>query len=172
MDNQDTQGSPSEIPGTVTKALPTETTAENLPVTAKKDVPINYKTAATGITGFVLGVALAIFAYLAGPEQTVYPITYIICISGSLLGWLIAIISTPYDKTDENKIGKFTKLVGTFLTGYILSKFDKVIEKVIDPGQILSSLIGIRLLLFICSFVLTFIVVFVYRQYATGKVPR
>ena len=131
----------------------------------------NYKITATGFIGLALGIALLVFAYLAGPQQHVYPITYIICICGSLLGWLIAIISTPYDKTDEDKIGKFTKFIGTFLSGYILSKFDKVIEKVIDPAQILSSLIGIRIILFVCCFTLTFIIVFVYRQYATGEMP-
>jgi hypothetical protein len=137
-----------------------------------KNKSINYKLVGTGLSGLVFGVALIIFAYLIGPQSDVYPITYIICISGSLLGWLIAIISTPYDKTDEDKIGKFTKLVGTFLTGYLLSKFDKVLEKIIDPTQILSSLIGLRILLFICCFVVTFIIVFVYRQYATGEIPE
>lgn len=125
----------------------------------------NYNLLATAISGVVVGTALIVLAYLVGQEKTVYPTTYIICISGYILGWIVAIVSTPMNKTDENKIGRFTKMAGTFLTGYLLSKFDKILETILDPSQIFSSISGVRVLLFICCFGLTFIMVFYYREY-------
>jgi hypothetical protein len=62
-------------------------------------------------------------------------------------------------------------MVGTFLTGYILSKCDKLFERIISPEFIFQPLEGGRLLLFLCFFGLAWIVVFVYRQYATGEIP-
>lgn len=125
----------------------------------------NYNLRATMISGVVVGLALIILAYLVGPGHDQYPITYIICISGYILGWIVAIISTPMNEIDKDKIGRFTGLVGSFLSGYLLSKLDKVIEEILNPDQIFTYLIGARVLLFICCFGITFILVFYYRQY-------
>ena len=125
----------------------------------------NYNLKATMISGVVVGLALIALAYLIGPERDVYPMTYLICISGYILGWIVAIISTPMNEIDKDKIGRFTGLVGTFLSGYLLSKLDKVIEQILNPEQIFTYLIGARLLLFVCCFGITFIMVFYYRQY-------
>jgi hypothetical protein len=137
-------------------------------ITTKKKS--NYKLLATAISGIVVGSALILLAYLVGPDKNEYPITYIICISGYILGWIVAIISTPMNAMDEHKIGRFTKTVGAFLSGYILSKTDRVFDIIFDPASIFDPLAGARVLLFICCFGLTFILVFYYRQYK-WKVP-
>ena len=93
------------------------------------------------------------------------------CVLGFILGWVIAIYSTPYNKKDETKLNRFANLVGTFLTGYILSKCDKLFERLTNPDFLLSSLQGGRILLFLSFFGLSWIVVFVYRRYATGELP-
>jgi hypothetical protein len=124
-----------------------------------------YNLLATVVSGFIIGTALIVLAYIVNPDKAVYPITYLICICGYILGWVTAIISTPMNKKDEDGIGKFTKMIGTFLSGYILSKSDKLIENLVDPAQIFVPLTGARLLLFVCCFGLTFILVFYYREY-------
>ena len=65
-----------------------------------------YKLFATELSGVVVGVALIILAYLVGQDRSVYPTTYIICISGYILGWIVALISTPMNTNDESKIGR------------------------------------------------------------------
>jgi hypothetical protein len=112
-----------------------------------------------------IGYGCLIFNAIKIGSSEHIPITYMTCISAWILGWIVAIITTPYDKSDEDKIGKFTKMVGSFLSGYLLSKFDKVIEKAITPAIVLSDIYGIRILLFACFFGLTWIFVFVFRQY-------
>lgn len=127
---------------------------------------LNYKLIATVFTAFIFGIALLVFAYKIGCGSDVYPVTYLICLAGCILGWLIGMLTTPYDLEDEIKLGKFSKLIGTFLSGYILSKFDRVIEEIINPTSMLTPIIGLRVLLFVCFFCLMWIVVFVFRQYA------
>lgn len=129
---------------------------------------LNYKLKTTAFAALFFGIALAILAYKIGPESNVYPITYLICLAGCILGWLIGMLTSPYNLEDENKLGKFSKLIGTFLSGYILSKFDRVIEEIINPGSMLTPIIGLRVLLFVCFFCLIWIVVFVFRQYAVA----
>jgi hypothetical protein len=120
----------------------------------------------TGISGLFFGVALLFFAYKIGPGQDVYPVTYIICIAGCILGWVIGMISSPYNEEDKSKLNNFSKLIGTFLSGYILSKFDKVIETIVNPTTLLSQLVGLRVLLFICFFGIMWVVVFAFRRYS------
>lgn len=120
---------------------------------------------ATIVSGVIVGSALIYLAYIINPSPEIYPTTYLICILGYILGWIVAIISTPMNQKDEDGLGKFSKIVGTFLSGYLLSKFDKVLEKILEPNQVLTTLIGTRLLLFGCCFGITFIIVFYYRSY-------
>jgi uncharacterized membrane protein len=124
-----------------------------------------YNLLATIISGFIVGGGLMVFAYMIGPQREQYPFTYLVCISGYILGWITALICTPMNQSDEDKIGRFTKVVGTFLSGYLLSKCDKIFEKLFDPGHLVASINGERLLLFLCCFGLTFILVFYYRRY-------
>ena len=99
-------------------------------------------------------------------------ITLLICCLGFILGWIIGIITTPYNAKDGESITKFSKIVGSFLTGYVLSKTDKIFERVFKEDYILSMQVGGRLLFFLCFFGLAWIVVFVYRLYADGEVTE
>lgn len=130
---------------------------------------LNYKLLVTALAALFFGTLLSVFAFKIGPDTNVYPVTYIICVAGCILGWLIGMLTSPYNLEDENKLGKFSKLIGTFLSGYILSKFDRVIESLVNPTAILSPLIGLRVLLFVCFFCLIWIITFVFRQYAVSS---
>lgn len=124
----------------------------------------NWKIWST-VTFAAIGYGFLICNAIKIGKTEVVPITYITCIAAWILGWIVAIITTPYDKNDEDKIGKFTKIVGSFLSGYLLSKFDKVAEKAITADIVLTNQYGARILLFACFFGLTWIFVFVFRQY-------
>ena len=132
------------------------------------DEGINYKLVATGFFAFSVAISLIIIAFKF--DEGNHSITFLVCLLGFILGWIIAIFTTPYDTKDETQLNRFSKLVGTFLTGYILSKCDKLFEKVTSPEFVFTTLQGGRLLLFLCFFGLAWIVVFVYRQYASGKI--
>lgn len=136
------------------------------------DTRRSYKIISTGFFGSVIGIGLIIFAFQFDKDNENRTITLLVCTLGLILGWIVAIMTTPYNKKDGDSIDKFSKLVGTFLTGYILSKADKVIEKVFREDYILSIQIGGRLLFFLCFFGLSWIVVFVYRLYATGEMDK
>lgn len=131
----------------------------------EKKQEINYKLIGTCFFAAIVAIALIIIAFKF--DEGNHSITFLVCLLGFILGWIIAIFTTPYDVKDETQLNRFSKLVGTFLTGYILSKCDKLFETITRPEFVFSSLEGGRLLLFLCYFGLAWIVVFVYRQYAS-----
>jgi len=47
---------------------------------------------------------------------------------GSTLGWLIGIMVTPYSKEESKRLSEVARLAYGFLTGYVVSKLDRVIE--------------------------------------------
>jgi len=140
-------------------------------VLEKKEKKKNYKFIATLIFAFSFAIFLSFFAYKIDTHETVYPITYVICLTGCVLGWLVGIITTPYDNVDENKTSKFSKLIGTFISGYFLSKFDKVISSQLK-GEAISPLSATRALLFISFFALAWIMTYVFRLYFTDVAPN
>jgi hypothetical protein len=127
----------------------------------------NYKLISTGIFGVVIGLVL--ITITISFDQGNKPLTYLICTFGFILGWIAAIYTTPYDKNEKIQLNGIAKVVGTFLSGYILSKSDKVFEVIVSPTFIFNPLEGGRVLFFLSYFGLAWIVVFVYRQYATGE---
>ena len=137
----------------------------------------NWKIMSTTFVACVVYLSVFFCAYKIGSKEVI-PITYICCISGFVLGWIVGLITSPYDKDDKDRLSGFTKTIGTFLSGYILSKFDKVFDKAVDPKLLLTDLMGARLLLSLCSFGVTWIIVFVYRSYIfinekkEGKTPK
>lgn len=138
-------------------------------------VPVynNYKIIATGISGTVIGLTLTVLVFVIG-EKADHTTTFLVGIAGALSGWVMGVITTPYDETDSSKIDKFTKLLGTFLSGYILAKLDKVFENLLSIKNFdatTSGVNGVRILFFLCYFFLFWVVVFVYRSYSKGIIP-
>lgn len=125
----------------------------------------NYKVWSTVFFAIMFATALLYFSFQRHHSWDDLWTTNILCVCGCIFGWLIGIFSTPYDRHDENKISKFSAMAGTFISGYLLSKIDGLIEKVLDPKTFFDSLTGLRVTLVISFFLLTWIVVFVFRVY-------
>ncbi len=71
----------------------------------------NYKMSIT------LGMAILYAIILIGCAihyETDVSVSLMLGTTACLFGWLVAIISTPYDDDDKGKIANFSKLVGTF----------------------------------------------------------
>jgi len=137
----------------------------------KPRVDWNYKVWSTLLFAIIFATALLYFSYQRHHKWDELWTTYILCVCGCIFGWLIGIITTPYDDRDANKLSKFSTMAGTFISGYLLSKIDGLIGKVLDPKTFFDSFTGLRVMLFISFFLLTWIVVFVFRVYTLVE-PR
>jgi hypothetical protein len=127
------------------------------------NIPLNFKIKASTISIFIIAFILLAATYFDNPKD--FAFTLIICLLGSILGWLVAMLVTPYGQTDATNLKSFSKIIGSFLTGYVLSKLDKVFETFVNEKQYADKLTIIRLMLFISFFFLFWILVFSYRTY-------
>jgi hypothetical protein len=66
------------------------------------------------------------------PGPVSVPLFVLSGLLGASLGWVIGILASPYDVTEESAFGKFGTLIYGFLTGYVVSKFDPLLQKAIN----------------------------------------
>jgi hypothetical protein len=92
------------------------------------------------ITGTVVAVglyfALLWFArhYDNGQELQLLVLVGIV---GGVAGWIVGILASPYDPAERSSFSDLAKLVYGFLTGYLVSKIDPVVNRLLDvsPGK-------------------------------------
>ena len=128
----------------------------------------NYKIKVTCLTATSIYVATLIITFFVGHEgATKY--NFLVCIIGFVLGWFVGIIISPYDGDEEKKFTNYSKLIGTFISGYIVSKIDKFWDNIISNNAFSDSLFISRIIFFLIFFCVTLIVVFAFRRYIIIK---
>ena len=91
---------------------------------------------------------------------------FLLCILGAVLGWALGMFFSPFDKADAERFSFVGQFVAAFVSGYVLSKIDPVLTKkvtaMIEKPQ---DVPWPRIALFVISFLLSAVVVFVWRVY-------
>jgi uncharacterized YccA/Bax inhibitor family protein len=123
----------------------------------------NFKVIVSTVAILTIAIILLISSYFQHHDNFLYAL--IISLFGAILGWLFAMLVTPYGATDKAGFQTFSKIIGSFITGYVLSKLDKVIEIFINTQKYQNEIIFERIILFISFFLLFWILVFNYRTY-------
>jgi hypothetical protein len=123
---------------------------------------INMKKKMTGLFAVFTGVLLLSFTIIISPHN------YAVIIAQSafaiILGWVFAFISAPYDKSDQHRLHNVSKLIGSFITGYIISKADNPLRNI--AGKMFTDpVIGYYIMNFLGFFFLSWLVVYVFRVY-------
>jgi hypothetical protein len=114
----------------------------------------NGRTVGTRLTGdsrdVIIGTIVAVVLYSAllwfarrydnGQELQLLVLVGIV---GGVGGWIAGILASPYDSTERSSFSELTKLVYGFLTGYVVSKIDPVVNRLLDvsPGKPTKPLI-------------------------------
>lgn len=86
---------------------------------------------------------------------------------GLTAGWAAGILLAPYQSEDA-RFREYAKLISVFLTGYVVSKIDRLFELWFDPEHgplLLRPLVAHRILLGITSFLLAAVWTYVARKY-------
>lgn len=131
----------------------------------------NYKVISTAVFAFFFA-GILVYLIIRSESETDQLMTFILCTAGCVLGWLVGIVTTPYGAEDKDKITNFSKMAGTFISGYLLSKVNKILDDLMAPNKILSTLAGPRFVLFLSFFIITYITVFVFRIYTKTDEPK
>jgi hypothetical protein len=86
---------------------------------------------------------------------------------GLAAGWAAGILFAPYH-SERDRFREYVKLVSAFLTGYVVSKIDRLFELWLDPAHgllLLNPIFANRVLVCVTSFLLAAVSTYVARKY-------
>jgi hypothetical protein len=86
---------------------------------------------------------------------------------GLVVGWSVGILLSPY-QSEQDRFKEYLRLSAAFLTGYAVSKADRIFELLIDPARgplLFQPIVAHRVLLCLISFFLAMVLTYVSRKY-------
>ena len=119
------------------------------------------------VSGYVLGTVALIYALYAGHsigvDATDKTLNVLLCVSGGVFGWIAGMLITPREdeRSDFSKVGG---ALMTFVTGFLLAKFEPLLNAELQAGTNTTFML-IRSLLFAVSFGVGALFTFVGRKY-------
>ena len=126
---------------------------------------MNYKIIGGTVTAAILGGALVVLAFYVG-QGTEARAPLLVLVTGASAGWLLGVVVSPYDSRETKAFPKYVGAVSAFVSGYVVSKFDRVLENLLQPEFVTSAIGAFRLLGGLCALLLGLLVTYIYRSYA------
>ncbi|HLK04560.1 MAG TPA: hypothetical protein VKT53_08980 [Candidatus Acidoferrum sp.] len=125
------------------------------------------------LAAYLLGFVVLIFViYVSYSLQAEYPARYfnlLLVPGGGCLGWVLGIYLSPRGPQQEKQFQAYGRAIGTFLSGYVLAKIGPLFQHIFDSKGTWNSLDGARLLVFIVSFALGLLFVFIPRTQRSDR---
>jgi fructose-specific phosphotransferase system IIC component len=88
---------------------------------------------------------------------------------GLAIGWPTGILASPY-QSERERFASIGKVVAGFISGYAVSKIDRVFELWMDPARgplMLEPTFAQRAVLFMTAFLIATVVTYVGRKYVS-----
>lgn len=122
----------------------------------------------TNVIVIPLSIILVYLAVkLAASEEKEKPVAAAInCLMvflGGMVGWALAMFWIPYDDTEKSAFAQVGATVSAFVSGYAISKFDKLLEATLFDGAKPVRATIIRIALFISAVLLAAVVLVTNR---------
>ena len=90
--------------------------------------------------------------------------------SGAALGGILGTYLSPQNVSEKDAFGGFKTAIAGVLSGYLLSKFQKIFDKWVDDANMFNRYLLIRSLLFISPLVLVASAVYSSREYKNQSI--
>ena len=127
---------------------------------------MNYKIIASTVSAAALGVGLVALCFLVGQGSEVRALNIAVVVFGASTGWLAGILLSPYDPREARAFPRYAAAASAFASGYLVSKLDRVLEELLEPGFLFSPVPAFRLLAGLSGFATAAFITYVYRSYA------
>ena len=130
-----------------------------------KELFPNAKVGASFASAGVLGIALLAITVLMSPDRRAWAFNGGVLVLGVSAGWLMGIVASPYDASEQKQFFTFGKALSVFASGYLIGKVDKLMERVLSPDFLLSPVVAFHVMIFLSAFLIAFVATFVARRY-------
>ena len=122
------------------------------------------------IFGLLFGLGLAILCFLLGSDILDISTNLLLLLIGLLLGWHAGTFFSPIDEKDEKRLRYAGATVGGFVSGYLLSKVDPILQaQVALLTKDMSIVDWPKVGIFVAGFLLAAVWVFECRSYGIKK---
>lgn len=126
---------------------------------------MNIKIIGGTVAAFLLGTVLILLAFAVDKCTEVRAVNVLALVSGAAVGWLLGVAVSPYDAREASAFPKYAGAVSAFVSGYVVSKLDRVLEHLLRPEFVASAVGAFRLLGGFCALILALLLTYIYRSY-------
>lgn len=91
-----------------------------------------------------------------------------IMLASVCVGWLLGTFISPASDTEKTRFGEYGKAVSAFVSGYLVSKLDKVVERILTPDTLAVPIASFRLAGSIAALISALLVTYIVRAYVYG----
>lgn len=104
--------------------------------------------------------------WLSSEKPKEFAYSFLIGLAGMAVGHILGFFASPYNQGEKTAFSEYGKAVAAFMTGFLLSKLDKLLEVVADPESLKqNSIYGARALIFIIAMATATITTYVFRMH-------
>ena len=121
-------------------------------------------------------MALVVGGYLGWRSFTSPdPVLPLLALTAALVGWVVAILATPYSKDEKKRFSEFAKILSGIVTGFLLGKIGPLLDALtaVPAGgggaPITRPHVAEEVLVTLASFFIALLFVFGGRQYWSPK---
>lgn len=117
----------------------------------------------------VIGIMLIVLGAQDVQDSKRTAFNYLSGVLGISLGWIMGIFLSPYNPDEHSKFSDYAKALSTFVSGYLLSKVDRLLDPAQVPAIMSDPQVVYRTMFFLACFFLTLVAVFLVRSYPVLK---
>jgi len=120
---------------------------------------------------FAIYATLIWIGYLFSSDTVEFAYTFLVGLAGAAVGNILGLLASPYNRGEKTAFSDYAKALATFVTGFLLSKLDKLLGVAADPETLAQHPIyGARVLVFIVAAATGAIITYTLRAYyETGE---
>ena len=115
-----------------------------------------------------LGIVVTM-GFLCFHVGTVVPEDHIInlaiLLTSIAFGWLLGTFTSPDSPDEETRFSRYGTAIKAFVSGYLISKCDKLVTAILDPDSLFKQLPLFRFLLCLSGLLVATMVTYILREY-------
>ena len=101
-----------------------------------KTLKMSRKTIVSLFYFFITYPMLIWIIWLFSEKPAEFAYSFLVGLAGMAVGNILGFFASPYNKGEKTAFSEYGKAIAAFVTGFLLSKFDKLMEVVADPENL------------------------------------
>jgi len=125
---------------------------------------LKLRTSTIVLSALLVTLLACNYLFSDGLRDFAIRVTFIVF--GACLGWVLGIFASPYSQVEAQRFSALSTAAGTFVSGYLLAKADKLFTEMLSPTFLVNVEVGLRVISVFSSIVIFFLFTFIFRNYA------